>query len=100
MSGGSYDYVCYKIDEAADQLVNQACPERRALGHLMHKIGKAMHDIEWVDSCDYTKGDEMASIREVLNGVHKQPLELLMDDAKQLISDLRRFTDQTRQNDE
>ena len=50
MSGGSWDYVCYKIDEAADNLIHERCPERRALGHLMHKVGKAMHDIEWVDS--------------------------------------------------
>lgn len=97
MSGGSYDYVCYKIDEAADSLVNQSCPERRALGHLMHKVGKAMHDIEWVDSSDYRKGDEMDAICEVLNGVHVSPLELLVDDARKLIEQLQQFTGDTGQ---
>lgn len=92
MSGGSYDYVCYKIEEAADSLVNQSCPERRALGHLMHKVGKAMHEIEWVDSYDKRPGNEMEAIREVLNGVHVSPLELLIDDARNLIERLQKFT--------
>ena len=100
MSGGSYDYVCFKIDEAADSLVNQKCPERRALGHLMHKIGKAMHDIEWVDSCDYKRGDEMEAIREVLNGVHMSPLDLLLEDARKLIEQLETFTADTERGQE
>ena len=29
-------------------------------------VAKAMHNIEWVDSCDYGKGDDEESIRSVL----------------------------------
>lgn len=100
MSGGSYDYVCYKIDDAASDLIGQSCPERRALGHLMLKIGKAMHAIEWVDSGDKGRGDEMEAIREVLSGVHTSPLEFLVDDARKLIAQLERYTVQTRQGTE
>ena len=41
-------------------------PERRAfLAHLL-KVAEALHDIEWVDSGDYSFGDEHAAILDCI----------------------------------
>lgn len=61
MSGGSYDYVCFKISE----IELRKCltdPRRAAFQKLLKLVGEAMHDIEWVDSCDYGEGDDHAAI--------------------------------------
>lgn len=66
MSGGSYDYVCWKIESLEQDIQNQEKdPRRAAFAKLMGLVGKAMHDIEWVDSCDFAPGDEHASIDAV-----------------------------------
>ena len=70
MSGGSYDYVSHKIEEAAsglrDRHPNQ--PHVVALSILLDRIAAVMHDIEWADSCD-TSWDEALdeSIRAVIS---------------------------------
>ena len=53
MSGGSYDYLYHKVEEVADQLDGDRSPLRRAFAEHLHKVAKALHDIEWVDSGDY-----------------------------------------------
>lgn len=63
MSGGSYDYVCFKIQDAAENLrKTHTDPRRAAFRKLLRLVGDAMHDIEWVDSCDYAPGDEHKAI--------------------------------------
>lgn len=79
MSGGSWDYIYYKFDEVAERLVSDGRAERRALGRLMLKIGKAMHDIEWVDSGDKGAGDEVAAIRDALGGTQAAALAELQE---------------------
>jgi hypothetical protein len=66
MSGGSWDYVYYKIQDAVDGLVNDPTPLRRALGRKLEPFVKALHDIEWVDSNDYGKGQDEEAIRAAL----------------------------------
>lgn len=66
MSGGSWDYLYCKLEDAADKLRCDKRPLRRALGVQMRLIARAMHDIEWVDSCDKSPGDEDAAIRSAL----------------------------------
>jgi hypothetical protein len=68
MSGGSWDYVFSKFDETAERLLRDGRLERRALGRLVAKIGRAMKAIEWVDSCDDSPGDEVSDIRSALGG--------------------------------
>ena len=64
MSGGSYDYLYSRVEEAADALAGRnPTPTRRAFAAHLRLVAKAMHDIEWVDSCDYCDGDEDAAIR-------------------------------------
>lgn len=70
MSGGSWDYLCFKVEEAASRLQNtpdtkKGWFERRILGDLLELVSEALHDIEWVDSCDYAEGDEAKAISRV-----------------------------------
>lgn len=61
MSGGSYDYVCFKISDI--ELRNCLTdPRRAAFQKLLKLIGQAMYAIEWVDSCDWGPGDEHKDI--------------------------------------
>jgi hypothetical protein len=65
MSGGSMDYFFGRVRDVADSM-DTASPLRRAfVAHLM-LVSQALHDIEWVDSCDYGPGDENAAIRACL----------------------------------
>jgi len=66
MSGGSWEYVCYKIEGAADRLIQSDAPARRALGAALKPFSKALHDIEWVDSGDYAPGIEATAIENAL----------------------------------
>jgi hypothetical protein len=69
MSGGSYDYAYFKIDHLADSIESRANgnPLRVAFAKHLRLVAKAAHDIEWVDSADYGKGDEEAAIRAVIH---------------------------------
>ena len=66
MSGGSWDYVYAKVDDAADILLDQMDPLRKALGARLKLFARALHDIEWVDSCDKSPGDEVPAILAAL----------------------------------
>lgn len=63
MSGGSMDYLCFKVDDAS---FGKHTAERRAFAEHLKLVAKALHDIEWVDSCDYGPGDESEAIRACL----------------------------------
>ena len=67
MSGGSYDYFYYKIQEFADQLVIRNNPQRMLFKQLLELVAKAAHDIEWVDSGDYGENDENKAIDACFN---------------------------------
>jgi hypothetical protein len=43
-------------------------PERRAFAQHLKLVAKALHDIEWVDSCDYGPGADSEAIRACLGG--------------------------------
>ncbi len=89
MSGGSWDYVCYKIADVAERLESEKHPLRRALGKHMQLVSNAMHSIEWVDSCDYSEGDEIDDIKKVLGDSAKsQEITILIEDAKNIIRQL------------
>lgn len=66
MSGGSYDYIYLKIEGI--ELSNTAtCKYRASFQKLLKLVANAMHDIEWVDSGDYGKGDEIDAIKKCFN---------------------------------
>lgn len=85
MSGGSWDYAYSKFDDVADQLVESKNPLRKALGLQIRLIAKAMHDIEWVDSCDYGQGDDRAAIEAALGkNANAIVLSVVLDEAKRV----------------
>lgn len=68
MSGGSYDYRFEHIERLAYEIRKQTSdPKRRAFADLLDLCAKAAHDIEWVDSGDYGRGDEIPAIEAALN---------------------------------
>jgi hypothetical protein len=74
MSGGSYDYVCFRISELGYIIRNQdKDPRRAAFAKLMGLVGEAMHDIEWVDSCDMAAGAEHPAIDAVFAFLKADP---------------------------
>lgn len=66
MSGGSWDYLCYRIVDLTDDLRSENFDDAKNIFEELYSLSKAMHDIEWVDSCDYSSGDELAAIKDFL----------------------------------
>lgn len=59
MSGGSHDYICYKIE---NELVGQMKdPE---LNDLIKDIAELAHDLEWADSGDYCNEDYIEAVKK------------------------------------
>ncbi len=87
MSGGSYDYFYTKLDDMADsiRLIN---PERKAFVKHLKKVVKALHDIEWVDSCDYGVNAEIAAIMECVS--EREVLDIAVAEAKKVCANLER----------
>ena len=52
MSGGSWDYLCYKVDEASEKLKASKNPFRISLGLHLHEVAEVLQEIEWADSGD------------------------------------------------
>lgn len=66
MSGGSWDYFYGRLEEVASRLQCERDPLRKAFGSHLQKCAKALHDIEWVDSCDCGPGDDVKAIKAAL----------------------------------
>lgn len=67
MSGGSHDYAYRHVEEMADALCQaDETPLRRAFAEHLRLVAQAMHDVEWVDSCDYGRTGDENAIRKVL----------------------------------
>lgn len=60
MSGGSLDYVCYRVDDAVDTIDKRATTVlQKAFAKHLKDVAKALHDLELVFSGDYCDGDEV-----------------------------------------
>lgn len=94
MSGGSLDYICYKVEDIANQLSDKSySPLQRAFGEHLKKVSQALHDTEWVLSGDKGRGDDEEAIRAVLgDSADAQALSVLKADAIILIEQLNKFT--------
>lgn len=69
MSGGSWNYICYQIEEIASSIYYQQNLPTDLSKKLYQKINLlsiAMHDIEWVDSYDYSPGEEETAVKYFL----------------------------------
>lgn len=70
MSGGSYDYVYRRIEDAAYEvgLRHPHSPLHVAFAEHLLRVANAMRDVERVDSCDAGEGADVAAITAVLGG--------------------------------
>lgn len=74
MSGGSYDYIYWKIEELAENIRNvEIDPRRATLQKVLVKLAKAMHDVEWVDSGDYGEGRDNEALDELFGVLGTSP---------------------------
>lgn len=70
MSGGSYDYAQYKLEEIADRLRRNHPDSAPILALAAHFLALAtvMHEIEWADSGDTSWNPELlAHVRGVVS---------------------------------
>lgn len=74
MSGGHYDYVCWKIEEIQIEHTD-TMPRRAAFQKLISLVGHAMYEVEWADSGDTTPGcdRENAAIDACLDMLGQDP---------------------------
>jgi len=88
MSGGSLDYVCYKLDDAIEVIERRATTVlQTAFAVHLKDVSKALHDLEWVYSCDYSDGDEVEALRKVVN--KEMELEAATNDARIALKQLQ-----------
>lgn len=88
MSGGSYDYFYSTLEsEYIYRLSKRAnTPERKAFVKHLHKIAEAMKAIEWVDSGNWSNGDENESIMACITKT--EVIQCAVEDAREMIKTL------------
>jgi len=88
MSGGSLDYVCYKLDDAIEVIERRSTTVlQTAFAAHLKDVSKALHDLEWVFSGDYTDGDDVEALRKVVN--KEMELEAATNDARTALKQLQ-----------
>lgn len=88
MSGGSLDYACDKVRDAAEAVRRRAeTPLHRAFAKHLEKVSDALHDLEWVLSGDKCEGDEIAVINACLP--KGAVLKTCTDEAWEALANLR-----------
>ena len=88
MSGGSLDYVCYKLDDAIEVIERRATTVlQKAFAKHLKDVAKALHDLEWVYSGDYSDGDDVEALRKVVN--KEMELEAATNDARTALKQLQ-----------
>lgn len=78
------NYLYSKIEYDANFECNT--PERKAFAEHLQLVIKALHDIEWVDSGDYGKGDENEAIRACVGDI--SILEVTIENANKALERL------------
>lgn len=67
MSGGSWGYFYFQLEEIAEKLAVEKCPHRKMFAAHLQKCANALRSIEWVDSGDYGAGAEIKDITKCFN---------------------------------
>lgn len=102
MSGGSWDYFYCKLEEVGFRLRRDSKPLRAALGLLLLQASKAMHDIEWNDSCDGSDTEDANIIATLgtqapalMREAAEQAIYHAIEQAQEAIVALRKATEPT-----
>ena len=86
MSGGSLDFVYFKVDEAAREISRESAtsriPELKAFKDHLVKVAEVLHDVEWFLSGDYTEETMVESIKKLLS--EEQVLDALVKEAEEI----------------
>ena len=89
MSGGSMDYLYLRVEDVARDQCRSPNLERKAFGARLLLVAKALHDIEWVFSGDFGRGDELTSIRKVLGENHESVTrQVAIDEVRRILAEL------------
>lgn len=100
MSGGSWDYIYGKVQDIAETLQHSPDALRRAFGDHLVLCAKALHDIEWVDSCDYGKGQERPAVEAALGAsAYVLELEQLQQAIEVLIAQYQELKERKKGNE-
>lgn len=59
MSGGSYDYVCYKLSNECDGRMYDI-----EMNDLVKDLSEVLHDLEWWQSGDYSEEQYRETVSE------------------------------------
>ena len=93
MSGGSWDYLYVRMQDAAVDLILENDPLRKAFGKKMKLFAVAMRDIERADSGDTAESREHESIKKALGkSANKLVMAELIEEAKALIQKLKEYS--------
>lgn len=57
MSGGSFDYLCYRIDECSGKMHDIE------LDDMMHDLSDVLHDLEWLTDGDISEDQYRETVR-------------------------------------
>ena len=95
MSGGSMDYLYGRVDDVADDLQLPHQPTAyRAFGEHLKNVAKALQAIEWHWSSDWSEKPALQAIDKVLHDSKALQIEVLKNDAKELINKLQQLVDE------
>lgn len=86
MSGGSMNYLSYKVEDAE---FAENTPERRAFRKHLQLVAKALHEIEWCDSGDNRPGKDTEAILRCIE--RADVLDTLIEQAKEIKSDIEKY---------
>ena len=85
MSGGSMNYICFTVAEAAD------CVRDKEIHDLMVDLSDLLHDLEWYESGDYSEEPYKKRLAEFkakwFKGDRSERLKGYIDEALEKIRD-------------
>ena len=96
MSGGSMDYLSFKVEQAEfrDDTVL-----RRAFRKHLNSVAVALHEIEWADSSDTLPGDRDVDAMNAVLGKRAE-LEQLIEEASEVMEMLAFVLQKAREKPE
>jgi hypothetical protein len=73
MSGGHYEYLCFRVRDFAEIMETQNNPKRVKFQKLMELVADACRAIEWEDSGDTGPEHTAEKIDAVFNAIFLNP---------------------------
>ena len=87
------DYLFSRVEDAACRLASKDMhPLYRAFAEHLTKVSEALHEIEWELSGDTDMERSIKAINDVFADAKARELEVLIGDAKLLITELEKHT--------